>query len=83
MARKLEDPAPDPEAVASERSTLARVRAALDDLSPDQREVLELRLIAELTTAEVAELTDRSVGAVKALQHRGLSKLSRLLEGQP
>ena len=56
-----------------------RVRAALAQLSPDQQEVLALRVVAGLTAAEVAEVTGRTVGAVKALQHRGLDSLGRLL----
>ncbi|MFN2557952.1 MAG: RNA polymerase sigma factor [Nitriliruptorales bacterium] len=78
----LEDPDPNPETVASERDALAEIRDALGELSPDQREVLELRLVAELPTAEVAELTGRTVGAVKALQHRGLAKLARVLQSR-
>lgn len=76
----LEDRDPGPEAVLSATDGVAAIREVMGDLSPDQREVLELRLIAELTTAEVAELTGRTVGAVKALQHRGLQRLTRLLE---
>lgn len=61
------------------RADSARVRAALAQLSPDQQEVLVLRVVAGLTAAEVAEATGRTVGAVKALQHRGLDSLGRLL----
>lgn len=82
LTATLEDPDPNPETVAGERDALAEIRAALGELSPDQREVLELRLVAELTTAEVAELTGRTVGAVKALQHRGLAKLARVLRAR-
>ena len=60
-----------------------RVRAALGQLSPDQQEVLVLRVVAGLTAAEVAEATGRTVGAVKALQHRGLDSLGRLLGKAP
>lgn len=56
-----------------------RVRAALAELSPDQQEVLVLRVVAGLTAPEVAAATGRTVGAVKALQHRGLDSLGRLL----
>ena len=61
------------------RSDGERVRAALSQLSPDQQEVLVLRVVAGLTAAEVAAATGRTVGAVKALQHRGLDSLGRLL----
>lgn len=68
--------------VADEVMTRAdedRVRAALAQLSPDQQEVIALRVVAGLTTPEVAAVTGRTVGAVKALQHRGLDSLGRLL----
>ena len=54
--------------------------AALQELTPEQREVIELRLVAELSLAQVAEITDRTVGAVKLLQHRAVRRLARLLE---
>ena len=54
--------------------------AALQQLTPEQREVIELRLVAELSLAQVAEITDRTVGAVKLLQHRAVRRLARLLE---
>jgi RNA polymerase sigma-70 factor (ECF subfamily) len=65
------------------RSDSDRVRAALAQLSPDQQEVLVLRVVAGLTAPEVAAATGRTVGAVKALQHRGLDSLGRLLGKAP
>jgi RNA polymerase sigma-70 factor, ECF subfamily len=53
--------------------------AALAALTDEQREVVELRIVAGLPLAEVAELTGRSVGAVKLLQHRGVRRLAELL----
>jgi RNA polymerase sigma factor (sigma-70 family) len=57
--------------------------AALDQLSPDQREVIVLRFVADLSLEQVAEVTKRRVGAVKALQHRALTRLSRTLAVSP
>jgi RNA polymerase sigma-70 factor (ECF subfamily) len=51
------------------------LRAALEALPADQRQVMVLRLIAGLTPAEVAERIGRSVDAVHALQHRARRKL--------
>ncbi len=51
--------------------------AALAALSPAQREVIVLRFVADLSLDSVAEITHRRVGAVKALQHRGLEILRR------
>jgi RNA polymerase sigma-70 factor (ECF subfamily) len=54
--------------------------AALSKLTTDQREVVVLRFVADLPLESVAEITGRTVGAVKALQHRALAQLAALLE---
>ena len=48
-------------------------------LSTDQRTVLLLRVIADLTAEQVAQITGKSVGAVRALQRRGLDTLRRII----
>lgn len=52
---------------------------ALAGLTADQREVLVLRFVADLPLEDVARITRRRVGAVKALQHRALEALARAL----
>jgi RNA polymerase sigma-70 factor (ECF subfamily) len=54
-------------------------------LSADQRTVLLLRIVADLSIDEVGRITGRSIGAVKALQRRGLEALRRKIarEGVP
>jgi RNA polymerase sigma-70 factor (ECF subfamily) len=49
-------------------------------LPADQRSVLLLRVLADLTVEEVAAVVGRSVGSVKALQRRGLRRLRAELE---
>ena len=49
--------------------TVHRLCAELPD---DQRSVLLLRILADLTVEQVAQAIGRSVGATKALQRRGL-----------
>jgi RNA polymerase sigma-70 factor (ECF subfamily) len=71
--------ADDPEELAINRLESGRVLAALQHLSPDQREVLLLRMAAGFTAPEVAAILDKTTGAVKALQHRGLASLARVL----
>lgn len=48
-------------------------------LSADQRTVLLLRIVADLTADEVAGITGKTVGAVRALQRRGLDALRRMI----
>lgn len=50
--------------------------AALARLTDDQRDVLVLRFVADLSIDAVAELTDRTPGSVKMLQARALDALS-------
>ena len=50
---------------------------AMRQLTDDQREIIFLRLVADLPIEEVAALTGRSVGAVKAMQHRALASMRR------
>jgi RNA polymerase sigma-70 factor (ECF subfamily) len=58
----------------------ARVYELCAGLSDDQREVLILRVVGDLTVEQVAAIIDKSVGAVKALQRRALQALRRKLE---
>jgi RNA polymerase sigma factor (sigma-70 family) len=51
--------------------------AALPD---DQRAVILMRIVGDLSIEQVADAMDRSVGAVKALQRRGLLTLRSELE---
>jgi RNA polymerase sigma factor (sigma-70 family) len=58
----------------------ARLHELLEELSPDQRSVLLLRIVVDLPLEEVAVTLGKTVGAVKALQHRALATLRRHLE---
>lgn len=62
-----------------------RVVALCDRLAPDQRDVLLLRIVGDLTIKQIAGVAGKSVGAVKALQRRGLDALRRVVssEGVP
>ena len=62
-------------------ATLAteRVLEILDVLPADQRDVLALRIVADLSIEQVAEIIGRSSGAVKQLQRRGLLEIRQAL----
>ena len=53
---------------------------AMGVLTPEQREVVALRFIADLSLEDVARITRRTRGAVKAMQARGLANLARALD---
>lgn len=73
---------PSAETSALESIGDQRVLALLETLSPDQRDVLLLRIIGDLTIDQVAVVLGKSPGAVKALQHRGLAHLRRVVEAE-
>lgn len=52
---------------------------ALARLTAEQRQVVALRIVADLPIDAVAAVTGRSPGAIKALQHRALDTLAREL----
>ena len=72
----------DDDAVSGAMLTQEAV-ALLDILTPEQRDVILLRVFADLSLQEVARIVDRPVGAVKALQHRGLAALRKKLSDEP
>lgn len=57
-----------------------RARDLVDALPPDQREVMLLRFFGDLTLEQTARAVDKRVEAVKALQHRALARLRKILE---
>jgi RNA polymerase sigma-70 factor (ECF subfamily) len=67
------------EAIAFEELGSERVQAILSTLAPQQRDVLLLRILADMSCEEVAKTLGKSVGAVKQLQRRGLESLRREL----
>jgi RNA polymerase sigma-70 factor (ECF subfamily) len=70
----------DPVTEAMARLGAERVRRLLAALPADQRDVVVMRVLADLSIAQVAAAIGRSEGAVKQLQRRGLLALRDLLE---
>lgn len=64
------------------KSLQEELRAALFQLTPDQRQVIMLVFIEDWNKADVAAALGKPLGAVKSLQHRGLKSLRRILENK-
>ncbi len=56
-----------------------QVLAGLQQLTEEQQQVINLKFMQGLSNAEIARIMDKTEGAVKALQRRGLETLARLL----
>jgi RNA polymerase sigma-70 factor (ECF subfamily) len=61
----------------------AEVRRAFELLSPPERQVLELRVIAGLSVEDAARVLGKASGAVRTAQSRALANLRVLMEPQP
>jgi len=73
------------ETAALHSMSTQNVADMLSCLSEDQREVIALRLVSDLTIKQVAAIVDKPITAVKALQRRGMRRLQKELgdKGSP
>ena len=81
-----EDPAPVPAedgaALRDRADTRAEVQAALQQLKPDHRAVVVLRMIQEYSTRETAEALNIPEGTVLSRLARGMANLKGILQGR-
>jgi RNA polymerase sigma-70 factor (ECF subfamily) len=62
------------------KSEVKSLRAAMQYLTDEQREVLTLKFISGMDTIEISRRMRKSEGAVRALQMRALQALGRVME---
>ena len=65
--------------LGTQRELADQARAALLQLTALQQQVVVLRFLEGFSLKETAHIVQRDVSAVKALQHRALSSLRRIL----
>lgn len=75
-----DDPTAEPAARILAHEEADAVRRALHRLRHDDREVLELRFVAGLSSQEIAHVIGRRPGAVRMAQSRALDRLRHLLQ---
>jgi RNA polymerase sigma-70 factor (ECF subfamily) len=69
----------DPQLVVEQRLDIEQLILATKQLTKAQQEVIALRFVSELSTAQVAKVMGKSEGAVKALQHSAIVALRKAL----
>jgi RNA polymerase sigma-70 factor, ECF subfamily len=69
----------DTQATLDWRQELREISAALGRLTDDQREVVLMRHVVGMDLMDTARALGKNVGSVKALHHRALAALSRIL----
>lgn len=73
---------PGPGELAETAAALLELDEALRHLTGDQRDVIQFRFMEDWSLEDTARAMNKTVNAVKALQHRALNALHRLLHGQ-
>ncbi len=70
----------DPAEVAERHLAMDEVFQVWHQLTPDQRQVVALKFLHEMSNEEVAEIMGKPITAVKMLQHRALAAIRRELK---
>lgn len=79
MIKQYPDSQPTPRKVASDREAMACFEDQLQRLNDEQREVLVLRYVEELSYEEIADILRLSLGTVKSRIHRARNELRDMM----
>jgi RNA polymerase sigma-70 factor, ECF subfamily len=79
LLETLADTSQDPPRQTEQNMMQVNVRNALLRLTADQRQVVMLKYLEGWSNEEIARSVGKGITAVKALQHRALTSLRRLL----
>jgi len=71
----LVDPYPEPQIEVERQETMARMRKLLDDLPPNQREVIRQRIYEGKRFRDIADTLGCPVNTALARMHEGLKRL--------
>ena len=85
---QVEEDVPEPEADESTSAEAGAFEAIgrrsmldlIEDLSPEQQQVLTLKFVFNFANAEAATILGKTEGAIKSLQHRALVSLQKQLQ---
>ncbi|MEO1287446.1 MAG: sigma-70 family RNA polymerase sigma factor [Chloroflexota bacterium] len=70
----------NPETIVNQELNADALRASLQELSPDQQEVILLRFDQQLSLRETADILGKNINTVKALQFRAVNRLRDVLQ---
>lgn len=81
MTARLEDPAPGPAEEIARKELASSVRAALEHLTPEHRQVVELTFMHGFSYQEIAEVAGCPVNTVKTRMFHAKRRLRKMLGG--
>jgi RNA polymerase sigma-70 factor (ECF subfamily) len=79
---EVASPERGPDEQAEQAHTAWRVHRALEELSPNERQVIELAYWSGLSQSEVANFLGQPLGTVKTRTRSALARLAEVLEGE-
>jgi len=62
------------------KMAMENVRTVLASMKPEYQEVIIMKYIEEMTNGEIADMLEKSEGAVKLLHHRAMKVLKQIIE---
>lgn len=74
-----ESPIEGPHDIVDAKMEIQELRYALALLTPEQRQVIVLKYLENSNNETIAQTMNKPIGAIKALQHRGIESLRRIL----
>jgi RNA polymerase sigma-70 factor (ECF subfamily) len=81
---EVPEPVPDERTSAEEGALESIGRTSMleliDELSPEQQQVLTLKFVFNFSNGEAATILGKTEGAIKSLQHRALASLQKQLD---
>jgi RNA polymerase sigma-70 factor (ECF subfamily) len=80
LSELITDHAPGPEMEVAQLAEARRLADALKELTDDQKTVIQLRFVEGYSLNEAARIMGKTIGAVKAMQHRALQNLARKMK---
>ena len=80
LMMQIADESPGALEISSLKEQSSLLYECLDELTDEQREVISLRFIQELSTAEIAEQLGKKETAIRQMQVRGLRTLTKIFK---
>ena len=83
LQETMADSRQDPASIVETQLILGEVAEAVQRLPAAQRDVIALRFAVGLSIAETAQVLGKRQGNVKALQHKAVTRLQKILVAEP
>jgi len=80
ISDSLAEDNPAPEQRLERADQIEKINRALDSLTEDQRNLIVLRFVEELTMRETAEVMDKTINAIKSMQRRAVNSFKNTPE---